>query len=366
MYDLDSVLDAAESLAVEAGPAGVTTRSVAAAAGVSNGAIYHNFGSRTELVARTWLRAARRIPRCANGIGRRRAGRHRSRPRGIAAAAAAQAPAVFYERQRQSAKLVWRVQRDQLLGPDLPASLAAELQDLDRQLIDLMVRLSSHLWDRRDGAAVDAITVCIVDLPTAIILSRNRISNSWARDRLTAAVRAVLCRRTHPNQEETTMTITVTYQDKIAILNLGDDENRFSLGFLDDINGAIDDLVAGGAQALVTTGAGKFYSNGLDLDWLMAHGDQMQSYVGRVHALFARVLTLPIPTAAAVNGHARRRRHAGDGARTTGPCAPTAGSSVSRGRHPDSLHPRHGRADPGQADAAGGHRVDDHRPAFRR
>ena len=36
----------------------------------------------------------------------------------------------------------------------------------------------------------------------------------------------------------------------------------------------------------------------------MAHGDQMQSYVGRVHALFARVLTLPIPTAAAVNGHA--------------------------------------------------------------
>lgn len=100
------------------------------------------------------------------------------------------------------------------------------------------------------------------------------------------------------------MTITVSYQDKIAILNLGDDENRFSLGFLDDINSAIDDLVAGGAQGLVTTGAGKFYSNGLDLDWLMAHGDQMQSYVGRVHALFARVLTLPIPTAAAVNGHA--------------------------------------------------------------
>ena len=100
------------------------------------------------------------------------------------------------------------------------------------------------------------------------------------------------------------MTIAVTYQDKIAVLNLGDDENRFSLGFLDDINGAIDDLVDNGAQGLVTTGAGKFYSNGLDLDWLMAHGDQMQAYVGRVHALFARVLTLPIPTAAAVNGHA--------------------------------------------------------------
>ncbi|MDR3660448.1 MAG: enoyl-CoA hydratase-related protein [Mycobacterium sp.] len=100
------------------------------------------------------------------------------------------------------------------------------------------------------------------------------------------------------------MSITVTYQDKIAILNLGADENRFSLGFLDEINSAIDDLMAGGAQGLVTTGAGKFYSNGLDLDWLMAHADQMQWYVGQVHALFARVLTLPVPTAAAVNGHA--------------------------------------------------------------
>ncbi|MEZ0053671.1 enoyl-CoA hydratase/carnithine racemase [Mycobacterium sp. MAA66] len=99
------------------------------------------------------------------------------------------------------------------------------------------------------------------------------------------------------------MTINLTYQENIAILNLGDDENRFSLGFLDDINAVLDDVQAN-AQGLVTTGAGKFYSNGLDLDWLMAHGDQMQWYVGRVHALFSRVLTLPIPTAAAVNGHA--------------------------------------------------------------
>lgn len=99
------------------------------------------------------------------------------------------------------------------------------------------------------------------------------------------------------------MTVQVSYQDNIAILSLGDDENRFSPAFLDDINTALDE-VQDKAQGLVTTGGGKFYTNGLDLDWLMAHGDQMQSYVGRVHALFARVLTLPIPTAAAINGHA--------------------------------------------------------------
>jgi len=99
------------------------------------------------------------------------------------------------------------------------------------------------------------------------------------------------------------MTISLSYQDNIAILNLGDDENRFSLAFLDDINAALDEVLDK-AQGLVTTGTGKFYTNGLDLDWVLAHGDQMQWYVNRVHAVFSRVLTLPIPTAAAVNGHA--------------------------------------------------------------
>ncbi|MEB3019857.1 enoyl-CoA hydratase-related protein [[Mycobacterium] crassicus] len=96
----------------------------------------------------------------------------------------------------------------------------------------------------------------------------------------------------------------LTYDDKIAVLDLGDDENRFSPGFLDEINRMLDDVLAADAQGLVTTAGGKFYTNGLDLDWLMANGDRTDWYVGRVHALLARVLTLPIPTAAAVVGHA--------------------------------------------------------------
>ncbi len=54
----------------------------------------------------------------------------------------------------------------------------------------------------------------------------------------------------------------------------------------------------------MTTADSKFYSNGLDLDWLGAHSDQGDWYVGRVQGLLARVLTLPVPTAAAVVGHA--------------------------------------------------------------
>jgi len=99
------------------------------------------------------------------------------------------------------------------------------------------------------------------------------------------------------------VTISLTYDEKIAILDLGDDENRFSPSFLDDIDAQLDDIVAS-AHGLVTTATGKFYTNGLDLDWLGAHSEQMQWYVGRVQGLLARMLTFPLPTAAAVVGHA--------------------------------------------------------------
>ncbi|MEV6340700.1 enoyl-CoA hydratase-related protein [Nocardia vinacea] len=97
---------------------------------------------------------------------------------------------------------------------------------------------------------------------------------------------------------------TLSYHEKIAVLDLGDDENRFTPDFLDAVDAHLDTALAEEAHGLVTTASGKFYSNGLDLDWLVANGDRTQWYIGRVQALFARVLTLPIPTAAALPGHA--------------------------------------------------------------
>ncbi|MEU0791414.1 enoyl-CoA hydratase/isomerase family protein [Amycolatopsis sp. NPDC005961] len=86
----------------------------------------------------------------------------------------------------------------------------------------------------------------------------------------------------------------------MTVLHLGDDENRFSPDWLQRVHSTLDDV----DDVLVTTGGGKFYSNGLDLDWLMANGDKAAEYVAEVQELFARVLTLPVPTVAAVNGHA--------------------------------------------------------------
>jgi enoyl-CoA hydratase/carnithine racemase len=92
-------------------------------------------------------------------------------------------------------------------------------------------------------------------------------------------------------------------KDDVHVVDLGDSENRFSPYWLTAMTAILDEVTAKPAP-LVTVGVGKFYTNGLDLDWLMAHGDQAASYVAGVQDLLARLLTLPMPTVAAVNGHA--------------------------------------------------------------
>lgn len=95
----------------------------------------------------------------------------------------------------------------------------------------------------------------------------------------------------------------LTRQDGVHVLTLGADENRFSPDWLGAVEAALDEVVAEPAP-LVTIGEGKQYSSGLDLDWLGQNPDQFATYVARVQALLARMLTLPVPTVAALNGHA--------------------------------------------------------------
>ncbi|OZF25741.1 enoyl-CoA hydratase [Rhodococcus sp. 14-2496-1d] len=98
------------------------------------------------------------------------------------------------------------------------------------------------------------------------------------------------------------MTASLELRSDIAVLTLGDDENRFSPEWLDTVDAHLTEIETT-ARGLVTVGSGKFYSNGLDLEWLMSNGDRAEWYVGRVQALFNRILTFPLPTVAAVNGH---------------------------------------------------------------
>lgn len=195
LYDLDTVLDAVEALVAAQGPAGVTVRAVASAAGLSNGALYHNFSSRSELMGRAWMRAGNRflaLQREAVGTAS-----------GVdAVVAAAEAPAAFAAHHPESARLILTVRREEILGPELSDGLTGELLGLDTLLVGVMIGLAEQLWGRRDAAAVDTITTCIVDLPTAILLSRNRLHDPTAREQLGAAVRAVLETGPAPRKEK--------------------------------------------------------------------------------------------------------------------------------------------------------------------
>lgn len=97
---------------------------------------------------------------------------------------------------------------------------------------------------------------------------------------------------------------SLTRQDDVFILDLGDGENRFNADSLDAIEGFLDEVEATPPpRALVTTATGKFWSNGLDLDWMATQGDAVGPFVERVHALLARVLELSVPNVAALQGH---------------------------------------------------------------
>ncbi|SNT45945.1 enoyl-CoA hydratase-related protein [Rhodococcoides kyotonense] len=84
-----------------------------------------------------------------------------------------------------------------------------------------------------------------------------------------------------------------------------DTENRFHPDWIDTVHALLDEVESfTGPSALVTSATGKFFTNGLDTDWVFANLDKITSYLDRVHTLYTRLLTFPMATVAAVQGHA--------------------------------------------------------------
>lgn len=206
LHDREHVLDVAEQLVIDSGLQRLTVRRLSTASGVPNGALYHAFGSLAALRAEIWLRAAiefldlqTELIEDTLSTGQESAD--------DAVVAAADAPAVFAERRLAAARMLMTVPREQLLGPELPTDLADALSGLDQKLVSsVLCRLATAMWGRCDGASVEVITTCVVDLPTALF--RRALSQVTpdgtvpitrdVRMRLAAAVRAVVDRAPPP------------------------------------------------------------------------------------------------------------------------------------------------------------------------
>lgn len=195
-HSLDDLLDAAEQLVTSGDPTGLTLRALAASAGASNGTIYHAFHSKEELLARLWLRATARLGaimeesiRAAGDGAQEGSAAHE------AVVAVAVAPAVFTRRHPASAQLFFAQRSDQLFSADLAPDVVDALNNEQKRFTELLISLAERVWDRRDRIAVEAIAVCVVDIPSGLL--RRRLLDGHGVDtateaRIEAAVRAVL------------------------------------------------------------------------------------------------------------------------------------------------------------------------------
>jgi len=105
--------------------------------------------------------------------------------------------------------------------------------------------------------------------------------------------------------------IELTRTGDVFTLTMNAGENRWNTTFVRAFADTLDEVAGStGAAALVTASASeKFFSNGLDLDWVRdpaahpAAGDRAP-FADEFMKLMARIITFPIPTVAAINGHA--------------------------------------------------------------
>ena len=96
----------------------------------------------------------------------------------------------------------------------------------------------------------------------------------------------------------------LTRDDEVFILNLGANENRFSRSWMEEVREAIATVEkADGPRALVTRAQGKFWSNGLVIDEVLAAPDESRRYIAGVQGLYAAMIRLSAPSVAAIGGH---------------------------------------------------------------
>ncbi|XP_018814223.2 enoyl-CoA delta isomerase 2, peroxisomal-like [Juglans regia] len=92
----------------------------------------------------------------------------------------------------------------------------------------------------------------------------------------------------------------------------GDGEHCFSPTVIDSLISVLSQVKSQAVRgsALITTAHGKFFSNGFDLSWAQAAGsssgarERLHHMVESFRPVASALLSLPMPTIAAINGHA--------------------------------------------------------------
>jgi AcrR family transcriptional regulator len=193
VFSTEAILDAARDVVVERGARGATVEAIARRAGVPVGSIYHRFESLAELLAHTWLRAARRSQERALAVPV-------SLEQPLASAEAV--ALAMYDHcisDPEDTLLLDALGRGELLSMEL-GRLRAELESANERVEALMADLARALYGRADRRTRDLVLLALVDMPHGFAHRQlgtraHPPSRTPARrERLPAAVRAVLAR----------------------------------------------------------------------------------------------------------------------------------------------------------------------------
>lgn len=101
------------------------------------------------------------------------------------------------------------------------------------------------------------------------------------------------------------MAFDLHVEGDVRVVDLGDGENRLDRAAISALQRLLDEVESAPApRALVTTASGKFWCNGFDSDWMGAHPEEVDALFDEFRALVSRLMLLPVPTVAAIQGHA--------------------------------------------------------------
>jgi enoyl-CoA hydratase/carnithine racemase len=99
--------------------------------------------------------------------------------------------------------------------------------------------------------------------------------------------------------------------EKVAVVTMNDGENRFNPQFFEAFFKVLDEVEhETSANALIVTSSHeKIFCNGIDLDWLLPliqkkDSEAAMQFFYDMMGLFKRILLYPMPTIAAISGHA--------------------------------------------------------------
>jgi len=103
----------------------------------------------------------------------------------------------------------------------------------------------------------------------------------------------------------------LTFEGNVAILTLTAGENRHNPAFAQHLLARLEDILANEicSALVVTSDDEKYFSLGIDTDWLMPamqhkQFDDIKDFMHTMDEVFKTLLLYPIPVIAAINGHA--------------------------------------------------------------